>query len=174
MSGKLLITLTVSLVLAGCDHCTKGGRWHDGYVQADPRCTYFCADPEEKYCAKSPAAAEQLQGQDLPNIQKRAAQQLDADIVESKKVCTKLGFKSDTDAMANCLLSQQQMMTFQRTEANQRNQQAARAAEADAMQRANAFSGGFRNGIQTYKSQGANQMSCSSQTIGGSTFTNCQ
>lgn len=170
---KKTFALVVStLFLTGCDHCTKGGRWSPYYFTADPRCTYFCADPEEKYCAKSPAAAEQLQIKDLPNVQMKSAQQLDSDIIEGKQVCAKLGFKPETEAMANCLLSQQQMKAFQRKEADHQNQQAARAAEADALQRASDFSNGFRDGVQTFRSFSSNRMTCTPSVMG--TSLNCR
>ena len=172
MKKNILAVFTTTLLLSGCDHCTKGGRWSPYYFSADPRCTYFCADPEEKYCANSPIAAEQLQLKDLPNVQNKSAHQLDSDIIEGKKVCAKLGFKPETEAMANCLLSQQQMKSFQRTESDFRNQQAARAAEAETLQRANDFSNGFRNGVQNFRSFGRNQMTCTPNVMG--TSLNCQ
>lgn len=172
MKYKSLLFLFISFLLSACDHCTKGGRWSPYYYSADPRCSYFCADPEEKYCAKSPAAAEQLQIKDLPNLQKKSAEQLDVDIAEGKKVCAKLGFKPEGEAMANCLLSQQQMKTIQRTEADYRNQQAARAAEADAMQRAKNIANGFRDGVQNYRAFGTNKMTCTPSVMG--TSLNCQ
>ena len=106
-------------ILQGCAltswHCTNGGQWSSYYASGDGRCTYFCADPEEKYCASTPLMAEQKQRsallaevQDTPEflafleerkIEKRAL---------FEKACLDLGFRAETDAMAMCMLMQSQ------------------------------------------------------------------
>lgn len=54
--------LILCTLLPGCaTHCTKGGVWSSYYDAADTRCAYFCADKEEKYCAKSKSDAEKLE-----------------------------------------------------------------------------------------------------------------
>ncbi|QXP87239.1 hypothetical protein [Methylococcus capsulatus] len=100
------------LLLSGCQlfdwHCTKGGQWSSGYFTGDGRCTYFCADKDEKYCADSPQEAEALQSKD-PEFQKMQQERAAENMELSRAICAKLGFKPETDAFANCLLAQMRM-----------------------------------------------------------------
>ncbi len=109
--GKIVGGILMASILGGCQmvdwHCTKGGQWSAGYTLEDGRCTYYCADPEEKFCGKTTAEAEAKMAND-PSIKKQRQAQADAGLAQDKALCGKLGFKPDTDGMANCLLTQHQ------------------------------------------------------------------
>lgn len=98
-------------VLVGCQmvdwHCTRGGQWSPWYTLNDGRCTYFCADKEEKFCGKSTEEAEAKMAND-PTVRQQREKAAAEGLSQDKEFCQKLGFKPDTDAMANCLLTQQQ------------------------------------------------------------------
>lgn len=109
--GKIVGGILMASILGGCQmvdwHCTKGGQWSSAYTLEDGRCTYYCADPEEKFCGKTTAEAEAKMAND-PSIKKQRQAQADSGLAQDKALCGKLGFKPDTDGMANCLLTQHQ------------------------------------------------------------------
>lgn len=92
--------------------CTKGGNWSSYYDSADPRCHGFCADPEQKYCGRTPKEAEALQFVKDPAFQAvREQVRIDKANEEQRLMaadrvfCRDLGFKEETEGFANCLLT---------------------------------------------------------------------
>ena len=137
----------VLLALSGCQmvdwHCTKGGQWSAGYTLNDGRCTYYCADKEEKFCGASTNEAEAKMFSD-PAIKKAREAAAAQGLAQDKEFCLKLGFKPDTDAMANCLLTQQQNRLGLAVKAQERDIEGAKA-EAEAWSN---MSRGLANGSQ--------------------------
>lgn len=100
----------MAILLQGCVHCTNGGQWSSYYTTGDSRCSYFCADPAERFCGKTPYEAEEKMFSD-PEIQKQIAMQEQQQLITDKENCIKVGFKPETDGMATCLLMKQQNRT---------------------------------------------------------------
>ena len=149
---KIVLLGAMSVLLQGCMHCTNGGQWSSYYTTGDGRCSYFCADPEEKYCGKTPSEAERKMFSD-PAIQKQMALREQQYLIQDKKACVQVGFKPDTDGMATCLLLKQQ---------NRSNN-----AHADAMEkrrRAESSNRSFEQGILNSRPK---SVTCT--TIGGVT-----
>jgi hypothetical protein len=115
MRNIAVISFSVMFLSACSWHCTRGGQWSSYYASGDGRCTYFCADPAEKFCAATPLMAEALQVQAKKNAlasNPEYQSQLEANrkqaLLQDKATCEELGFRPDTDAMATCMLTQQQ------------------------------------------------------------------
>lgn len=120
MKMRVLLLVPVCVfALQGCAltswHCTKGGQWSSYYASGDGRCTYFCADAEEQYCASTPLMAEQMQSEahlaelrKNPDFIKFLEQQEQEMRVMDRDACGELGFRDGTDAMAMCMLTKSQ------------------------------------------------------------------
>ena len=119
MKSTFFVFALPVLTLSGCAvvdwHCTRGGQWSSYYESGDGRCTYFCADREEKYCASTPLMAEEKMRsahEEIMAIDPIYIKALDdarkAQLETDKSFCHELGFKDSTDAMANCMLTQSQ------------------------------------------------------------------
>ena len=115
---NIIASIAYLSVLQGCAsawHCTNGGQWSSYYASGDGRCSYFCADPEEKYCAATPLLAEEKQRvahqialENNPEYQAFVERQKKQQRATDKATCIDLGFKEGTDAMAMCMLTQSQ------------------------------------------------------------------
>jgi hypothetical protein len=149
------ITVVLSaIVLDGCAlvdwHCTNGGQWSSYYSTGDGRCTYFCADVEERYCASTPLVAEEKQRaaeyaalQSNPDYQAFVEEQKRLQRERDTAACHDFGFKDGTDAMATCMLTQSQnrredavaqQRAFQEANQQQLQKQANDLARAAAVQ----------------------------------------
>lgn len=92
--------------------CTKGGNWSSYYDSGDPRCHGFCADTEQKYCGRTPKEAEALQMEKDPafnavreQMEKERANEERQLMAADRVFCRDLGFKEETEGLANCLLT---------------------------------------------------------------------
>ena len=129
--------------------CTKGGNWSTYFYAADPRCLSFCADKDHKYCADTPELAEKMQIENDPDVRAQLAAQTRASedaekmwISKDKVFCQGLGFKPETDAFANCLLTRlrdhkaEEIQSLQDAAAIRESARASNAARENSIQNA--------------------------------------